>query len=185
MIDLAQDAPDTIFLAEDEAWMYLQATLMAVWNPVGETPVVRVDAGRSKVAFYGSLNLHTGEELVTRTTELNAGITAQHLQQALDHYPGKRIVLFWDRAPWHRGAALRELLAANPRLEIVKFPTASPDLNPQEQVWKQTRRAVSHNHVTPKLPALADRFETHLKEQTFHSAFLEHYGFYLVCPFLN
>jgi len=165
--------------------MYLQATVMAVWNPVGETPVVRVDPGRSKVAFYGSLNLRTGEELVTRTTQLDAATTAQHLRQALGRHPGKRMVMFWDRAPWHRGPALRELLAANPRLEIVEFPTGSPDLNPQEQVWKQTRRAVSHNHVTPKLSELADRFETHLKEHTFHSSFLEHYGFYLVCPFLN
>lgn len=185
MIDLAQEAPDTVFLAEDEAWMYLQATVMAVWNPVGETPVVRVDPGRSKVAFYGSLNLQTGEELATRTTELNASVTAQHLQQVLTSYPGQRIVLFWDRAPWHRGLAIREVLAANPRLEIVEFPTGSPDLNPQEQVWKRTRRAVSHNHVTPKLLDLADRFEAHLTAQTFRSAFLEQYGFYLVCPFLN
>ena len=165
--------------------MYLQATLMAVWNPVGETPSVRVDPGRSKVAFYGSLDLRTGAELVTRTTHLDAVTTAQHLQQVLDRYPGQRMVMFWDRAPWHRGAAIRELLATNPRLEIVEFPTGSPDLNPQEQVWKQTRRAVSHNHVTPKLPELADRFEVHLKEHTFQSSFLEHYGFYLVCPFLN
>jgi len=165
--------------------MYLQATLMAVWNPVGETPVVRVDPGRSKVAFYGSLDLRTGEQFVTRTSQLNAATTAQHLQQILARHPGKRMVLFWDRAPWHRGAPIREVLAAHPHLDIVEFPTASPDLNPQEQVWKQTRRAVSHNHVTAKLPALADRFEAHLKATTFHSSFLERYGFYLVCPFLN
>lgn len=165
--------------------MYLQATVMAVWNPVGETPIVRVDPGRSKVAFYGSLDLQTGEELVTRTTQLNAVTTAHHLQQALARYPGQRMVMFWARAPWHRGAAMREVLAANPRLEIVEFPTGSPDLNPQEQVWKQTRRAVSHNPVTPKLAALADRFEAHLQAQAFHSSFLEQYGFELVCPFLN
>ena len=155
VIDLAQDAPDPVYLAEDEA------------------------------AFYGSLDLRTSEELVTRVTHLNAETTAHPLQQALARHPAQRIVVFWARASWHRGPALRALLAANPRLEIVGFPTGSPDLNPQEQVWKQTRRAVSHNHVTPKLPVLADRFEAHLKEHTFHSSFLEHYAFYLVCPFLN
>jgi len=184
-MDLAQDDPDTVYLAEDEAWMYLQATVMAVWNPVGETPIVRVDPGRSKVAFYGSLDLQTGEELVTRTARLDAVTTAQHLQQALERYPVQRIVMFWDRAPWHRGAAIRAVLAANPRLELVEFPPGSPDLNPQEQVWKQTRRAVSHNHATPKLAALADRFEAHLQAHAFHSSFLAQYGFDLVCPFLN
>lgn len=41
------------------------------------------------------------------------------------------IVLFWDRAPWHRGAPICQLLAAHLRLEIVEFPVAAPDLNPQ------------------------------------------------------
>ena len=45
MIDTAQDAPNTVFLAEDEAGLYLQATNSYVFAPVGQTPIVRVDAG--------------------------------------------------------------------------------------------------------------------------------------------
>jgi len=55
-----QTAPDTVFLAEDEAGLYLQATTVPVWAPVGQTPVVRVDPGRAQTHFYGSLNLLTG-----------------------------------------------------------------------------------------------------------------------------
>ncbi len=182
---MAQDSPETLILSEDEAWMYLQATTMNVWSPCGQTPVVRVDAGRSKVGFYGTLNLHTGKEIVTRSTLFNAQASAQHLQQVLDAFPGQPIVFFWDRAPWHRGEPIRRLLADNPRLEIMEYPVAAPDLNPQEQVWKQTRRAVSHNHLTPRLPTLADEFETHLSSNTFESSFLDRYGYHLVCPFLN
>ncbi len=184
-MDMAQDAPETVFLAEDEAWMYLQATLMRVWSPRGCTPIVRVDPGRAKQGFYGTLDLHTGQELVTRSTEFKAAVTAHHLQQVLDTYPDRPICLFWDRAPWHRGEPIRHLLAANPRLELIEFPVAAPDLNPQEQVWKQTRKAVSHNHLVPRLPDLADRFADHLTSHTFKSAFLERYGYSLVCPFLN
>lgn len=165
--------------------MYLQATVMNVWSPRGQTPVVRVDAGRSKAGFYGTLNLHTGRETVTRSAEFTATLSATHLQHVLDAHPDCPVVLFWDRAPWHRGAPIRHLLAANPRLEIIEFPVAAPDLNPQEQVWKQTRRVVGHNHLVPKLPELADRFEHHLMITTFNSSFLERYGYYLVCPFLN
>jgi transposase len=113
---------------------------------VGATPTVRVDAGRAKTHFYGTLNLQTGAEIVTRSAKMNHDATAVHLQAILDAYPDQPILLLWDRAPWHRGPAVRQVLADNPRLEIVRFPTASPDLNPQEQVWKATRRAVSHNH---------------------------------------
>lgn len=185
MIDLAQAEPGTVFLAEDEAWMYLQATTMAVWSPEGETPVARVDPGHNKVGFYGTLNLLTGEEMVTRTEGFNSQVTATHLQSILDTLPDNYIVLFWDRAKWHRGQSVRALLAANPRLEIIEFPAGAPDLNPQEQVWKQTRRRISHNHLEPKLPVLADRFEDHLRSNTFYSSFLDHYGFNIVCPFLN
>ena len=184
MIDLAQAQPDTVFLAEDEAWMYLQATTMAVWSPQGETPVTRVDPGHKKVGFYGTLNLRTGEELVTRTENFNSQTTAAHLQSILEAFPHSPILVLWDRATWHRGEAVRTLLAANPRLQIIELPTAAPELNPQEQVWKQTRRKISHNHLEPKLPILADRFENHLRSNTFHSSFLNHYGFNIVCPFL-
>jgi transposase len=180
-----QDAPNTVILAEDEATLYLQATTTAVWAPVGATPTVRVDAGRAKTHFYGTLNLQTGEEIVTRSAKMNNDATAVHLQAILDAYPDQPILLLWDRAPWHRGPAVRQVLADNPRLEIIRFPTASPDLNPQEQVWKATRRAVSHNHSVPRLPELADQFEAHLRTTTFTTTFLAKYGYHLVCPMLR
>ena len=67
----------------------------------------------------------------------------------------------------------------------MEYPVAAPDLNPQEQVWKQTRRAISHNHLTPKLPQLADDFEQHLTANTFESSFLERYGYNLVYSISN
>lgn len=99
--------------------MYLQATTMNVWSACGQTPIVRVDPGRSKAGFYGTLDLKTGHEIVTRSLVFNAEVSAQHLQQVLDAFPGRPILFFWDRAPWHRGDPIRRLLAANPRLEII------------------------------------------------------------------
>jgi transposase len=171
-----------VILAEDEASLYLQTTTMAVWAPKGQTPVVRSDPGRAKTNFYGTLNLHTGEDIVTQTSEMTAETTALHLEQILDTLPGVSILLLWDRAPWHRGQAIRDVLEANSRLEIIWFPVAAPELNPQEHVWKAARRAVSHNHQIQRLPDLADRFEQHLTSNTFESSFLDRYGFSAICP---
>lgn len=165
--------------------MYLQATTMAVWSPRGQTPITRVDPSRKKVGFYGTLNLRTGEEIVSRSDTFNSETTARYLQTLLDTFPDHPILLLWDRAPWHYGDPVGQVLAANPRLEIMWFPVASPDLNPQEQVWKLTRRAVSHNHLVPKLPQLADEFENHLLNNTFHTSFLDHYGFNSIYSILN
>jgi len=165
--------------------MYLQATTMAVWAPKGQTPVVRAHPGREKVCFYGTLDLRTGRDIVMRAQVMNAETTAEHLNQILEALPELPIVLFWDRAPWHSGQSVRDVLAANPRLEIMRFPVAAPELNPQEHVWKAVRRAVSHNHTQRHLPELADQIEKHLTEQTFESSFLDRYGLDTIGPMFN
>lgn len=138
---------------------------------------MHVDPSRTKLNFYGTLNLQTGAEIVLRTKKLNNVTTAAYLVQILETYPSMPILLFWDRAPWHRGAAIDQVLQANPRLEIMWYPVATPELNPQEQVWKATRRAVGHNHSQPHLETLADQFENHLLTTSFTSSFLDHYGY--------
>ena len=112
-----------------------------------------------------------------RSEKMNAATTAEHLQQVLDAIPDVPILLLWDKAPWHRGEPIQKILEANPRLEIIRFPTASPDLNPQEHVWKAVRSIISHNHRQEKLDVLATQFEQHLNSQTVTSSFLDSYGF--------
>jgi len=180
-MDVAQAAPNTVFLAGDEAGLYLQATTCHVWSPTGQTPVVRTDPGRAKTNFYGTLNLQTGQETAMRSDIMNAEVSAQHLELILETNPDTPILLFWDRAPWHRGKPIDKVLEEHPRLEIIFFPTASPDLNPQEHVWKAVRKAVSHNHQEARLPKLADRFLINLNSTTFKSSFLEKYGYSVIC----
>jgi transposase len=144
--------------------------------------VIRVHPGREKVNFYGTLNLHTGQEIAMQSDVMNGQATATHLQQILEALPDVPILLLWDRAPWHRGQPVLDVLEANPRLQIMSLPTAAPDLNPQEHVWKATRHAVSHNHLTRRLPDLADQFEHHLTSNTFASSLLDQYGYNSICP---
>ena len=124
----------------------------------------------------------TGQEIVLRSDVMNADVTAQYLEKILLAIPKQPIVLFWDRTPWHRGKPIDKVLNENPRLERVYFPPACPDLNPQEPVWKATRKAVSHNHLEPRLPELADRFVKHLSSTIFNTTFLDRYGYTSICP---
>ena len=174
-----------MILLEDEASLYLQATTKRVWAPRRQTPVARVDPGRDKVNFYGSLNPLTGQEIVMRSDVMNSETTAHYLEQILDSVPDVPILVLWDRAPWHRGQPVRDVLIANPRLQTMLLPTASPELNPQEHVWKEARKAVSHNHITVRFPDLADNFESHLCQTTFSSSFLDKYGYNYIRPIFN
>jgi len=168
-------------VAEDEASLYLQATVQAVWYWRGETPVVKLHPGRDCVHFYGSVNLLTGVEIVTRTTVMNAETTALHLQQVLTANPAQPVLMLLDHAPWHGGPAIDAVLAANPRLELMYFPTAAPDLNPQEHVWKAARDNVSHNHGVTKLAQLATDFKTYLESTKFPSPLLANHDYQRIC----
>lgn len=181
-MDVVQEAPNTVWIAEDEASLYLQATTGYVFAPKGQTPIVRADPGRAETNFYGALNLLNGTETAMRSDIMNAEISAQFLCAILKANPDVPIVLLWDRAPWHRGQPISNVLKENSRLEIIYFPPACPDLNPQEHVWKAIRKAVSHNHLEQRLPELAERFEKKLNTTTFNCSFLDHYGYNALRP---
>jgi transposase len=180
-MDYAQTHPNAVYLSEDEASLYLQATTTAVWAPKGQTPVVKAHPQREKVSFYGTLNLLSGEEVVTQAETMNSAATALHLKQILATYPHQPILLFWDRAKWHGGDPVKQVLAENPRLQVMKYPTAAPDLNPQEQVWKAARKNVSHNHDRSQLTQLADKFAHFLRTNKFNYSFLEKFNVETIC----
>lgn len=143
---------------------------------------MRADPGRKQTHFYGAVNLASGKEIVLRSEAMVSEVSAQFLQAILDSEPNVPVVVFWDRAPWHRGEEVKKLLESNPRLQLIFFPTASPDLNPQEHVWKAARKAVSHNHTISSLPELANRFEEFLTNTAFPSSFLDRFGYTAICP---
>lgn len=136
--------------------------------------------GRENTHFYGVLTLHTGEEIVLRSPKMNTEVSAFFLQKLLLAYPDKPLLLLWNRAPWHRRPQIRQLLVDHPRLHIEFFPTAAPDLNPQEHVWKETRCKVSYNHTETKLNTLADRFQTHLETHIFPCSLLDQHDYHTI-----
>lgn len=98
-----------MILAEDEAALYLQATMQRVWAPRGQPPIVRTDPGRANTWFYGTVHLHTGTVFAQQVPTMNAAATATHLEHLLAAYPDGPLLLLWDRAPWHRGQAIRDV----------------------------------------------------------------------------
>ena len=79
------------------------------------------------------------------------------------------LVVFWDNAPVHGGAPLREYLRTpDLRLRLVRLPAYSPDFNAAEHRWAWVREEVTANtcfgtaanvraHVDPFLAGLAAR----------------------------
>lgn len=176
MTDFLQTHPNGQVIALDEMSLYFQATTTRVWAEVGQTPLVRVSPQRDHVHFYGALNLRSGHEFALPTPDMSGQTTAAFLRDLLLCYPTHPILLLWDRAKWHKGEAVRQVLAHNPRLETVFFPPASPHLNPQEHVWSQARSAVSHNHTCTAFQQLRQAFLNFLSSNLFPFVWLNKYA---------
>ena len=161
--------------------LYFQATLTRVWSPIGQTPIVRVSPQRDQVHFYGALAVRQGREIAMTASEETSTVTANFLMLLLVLFPTQPILLLLDRAPWHFGPDIDQLLADNDRLRVMYFPPACPQLNPQEHVWEQARDAISHNHAYAYFDTLIDAFDTYLNETPFDICFMEKYAPPILC----
>ena len=69
----------------------------------------------------------------------------EFLQQLLADYKDQPIILVEDGAPYHRAVLVREFVAEHSeKLSIARLPTFSPDFNPIEKLWKNTKRDATH-----------------------------------------
>ncbi len=168
-------------MAMDEMSLYLQATTQRVWYPVGQRPVVLVSPQRTCQHWYGALCLDNAQEVALSVPGLDSQTTLHFLTHLLTVFPTHSILLFLDRAPWHRGEPIRTFLVENPRLQLLYFPPACPQLNPQEHVWKAARQAVSHNHSFPDLATLRTAFAHFLDTTLFHFNWVERFVPRILC----
>lgn len=125
----------------DESGLLLSPLVRRSLAPKGETPVLEHQGRhRDKVSVIAALTVSPKRRrralyfstLIKDHFESEA--TAWFLRRLLRSLRGPVIVV-WDRGGNHRGPAIRELLAKNPRLTLEELPTYAPELNPVEQVW--------------------------------------------------
>ena len=122
-----------------------------VWYRRGEEPVIEAKRKGESANFYGALNMKTGKCVALETKKQNSQITVEFLKKLLKIYQNKKIFLIWDGAGWHKSKEIRQFLSetnqGKTKLELFSFPPYSPELNPQEHVWKALRQNITHNRM--------------------------------------
>jgi transposase len=131
----------------DEATVRRHPTLTAPWCLADAVPEVPTGDIHTKVPVYGAVAPLSGRTPYHLSPELGQAEFAQFLRHLLAYHPGKRLLLIHDRGAQHKGAAVEEVVReASGRLMLKAQPAYSPELNPQERIWKWLRRVVTHNH---------------------------------------
>lgn len=163
-------------MVADECRVEKESGAMRIWFPKGKQPTIKVEKDKEAISFYGALNVATGKEIVHQALRQTSEYTVKFLRKLEKIYQGKKVLLIWDGAPWHRGKVKDYLKEKNKKwkLELMYFPPYSPDLNPQEQVWKKTREHCTHNNED-EFDVKVKKFCQFLKHTKFATNFLKKY----------
>lgn len=160
---------NTVVLTGDEMVLSTQTTFQKIWLPANNYPKVDVSNKRQNRSIYGFLNVKTGAQHAFKRKHQNSTITCSVLNELCLLYEGKNIVLIWDNASWHRSAEVRLWLSTTKhKIKLIAFPVYSPELNPQEHVWKAGRSHVSHNKFIESIDDAADEFVNYLNATRFN-----------------
>lgn len=139
--------------------------LRSCWSSVGEQAAVPITGNRDKRVLFGALNPATGAVWLDAADRWNQGAFQDHLRNVRACWRGWHIVLFLDRGSPHTAKASRAL-AAELGIELRFLPTACPELNPVEGLWRHVKGRVLANEPTPDLGKGLDRVCDELREMS-------------------
>ena len=124
---------------EDEAGVGLRTRAGRTWGAVGTPPVVPATDRR------GGYNVLS---VITATGELHYSVTEQSLDgeryvaflQQLLRGRTRPLILIADNVSFQRSADVRQFVRTHrTQIRLFFFPTHSPELNPDEQVWNEIK----------------------------------------------
>ena len=157
-IELHLKEKNTVVLLTDEMILTTKTTTQRIWLPIGHFPKIEESSDRKRRGIYGFLDIKTGQEYAFKADGLNSKETCAILDKLGKKFVGKKIVLIWDNASWHRSKELRMFLKnTKHNFWLIALPPYAPELNPQEHVWKEGRHQITHNVFIKNIDAITDK----------------------------
>jgi transposase len=128
----------TVYFA-DEAGIRSDYHAGTTWAPVGRTPVVKTTGARFSVNMISAVTAQGALRFAVYDTTLTATVFIDFCSRLLHDAPGP-VFLIVDGHPAHRATATKKFVAATGgRLRLFYLPGYSPELNPDEWVWKNVK----------------------------------------------
>jgi transposase len=143
----------TIYFA-DEAGIRSDYHAGTTWAPVGRTPIVKATGARHSINMISAVTAQGLLRFATYTGSFTAETFIEFCRKLLADTPGP-VYLVVDGHPTHKAKKVKEFAASTGgRLKIFVLPAYSPQLNPDEWVWKN----VKHDRVGRSTPRTAEEF---------------------------
>lgn len=156
---------DVIVVSADEVRIEHEAITRRAWCKRGARTRMRVDRKRQSQSYIGFLHEADGNVDLMRLDWQNTSNIVKALTDLTLRYPGKRIVVVWDNAGWHKSKKLREHLGEGnvlERIHLINMPPYSLDKNPIERVWGEGNKSIS-NRQRADFEDTRNAFETFIR----------------------
>lgn len=109
------------------------------WAARGKTPVVRTTGARYRLNMLSAVNRRGKMRFMIEAKGLNADVMCRFLDRLMAGQK-RRVFLILDGHPIHKSARLaRKVSGFDGRLKLFLLPPYSPELNPDEGVWREVK----------------------------------------------
>lgn len=132
---------------QDESAVSLAPVLGTTWSPKGKTPKVKVTGNRGSIAVSSAISPAGRMLFRIEKKTVNSETFIDFLRQITRNHKWRKIIIITDNSTAHTSAMTQEFLdQKKSRLAVYFLPTYSPDLNPDEEVWKYLKNVKLEAH---------------------------------------
>lgn len=135
----AKAAGASIFFC-DEATIRSDYSSGTTWAPIGQTPIVRGTGDRKSVNMISAISPKGKMHFSFLQGNLNSALFIDYLKNLMHDISGP-VFLIVDGYPSHKSRETLEFVESTEgQLKLFFLPPYSPELNPDEWVWKNIKR---------------------------------------------
>ena len=128
-----------IIFFQDESGIRSDFHSGTTWALKGKTPIVESTGARFGINMIAAITPAGQMNFMIVQGTVGADQICEFLKRLM-HDHDRKIFLIWDGHPTHKAKKVKKCIDTyEGRLEIFILPSYSPDLNPIEQLWNQTK----------------------------------------------
>ena len=136
-----------VIMYADEAGLRSDYHTGTTWGKIGQTPIVKTTGKRFSIQMLSAVGVDNHFEFMLHEGGVNSEVFIKFLRQLLIGV-SKPIFLIVDGSSIHKAKIVKEFLQENKeKIELHFIPPYSPELNPDEQVWKNVKAEVAKHRV--------------------------------------
>ena len=152
-------------VCEDESIVVYDSIVKKVWAIKGSNPIVLVTGKHKKTCLFGAVSLDK-RQIFRQSKKINQDSFLNFLKEIKKKF--KKFVLYMDKAPWHNNKKIEKYLKKQKRcIRVIWFPKYSPELNPVEECWRQSKDSVVGSKFYYKFESMKKEFSSYLRTKKF------------------